>query len=135
MRVILRIFDATHRASNLQDTNNEQQTSLFAGGNCLVFNCLRHPDKVIISDPVGAGEEMSARMSGAAGIWSEIRSGTDDNDQSDHKTQSVLASDARSEHGRRRRRRGDNAGDHEVGAWSRLLTGVSTVTQEVFTAI
>ena len=90
--------------------------------------------KVIISDPVGVGEEMSARMSGTAGIWSEIRSGTDHNDESDHKTQPELASDARSEN-MRRRRTGDNAGDPEVGAWSRLLTGVSTVTQEVFTAI
>ena len=99
-----------------------------------MFNCLRHPDKVIISDPVGVGEEMSARMSGGAGIWSEIRSGTDDNVQTDHKTPSELASDARSEN-MRRRRTGDNAGDPDVGAWSRLLTGVSTVTQEVFTAI
>ena len=101
-----------------------------------MFNCLRHPDKVIISDPVGVGEEMSARMSGAAGIWSEI---TDDNHNvpGDHKTQSELASDARSEHARRRRvRGGDNTGDHDdVETWSRRLTGSSTVTQEVFPAI
>ena len=99
-----------------------------------MFNCLRHPDKVIISDPVGVGEEMSARMSGAGRIWSEITD--DDNDQSDHKTQSELASDARSEHTRRRGGRVDNAGDpDDVETWSRRLTGSSTVTQEVFSAI
>ena len=100
-----------------------------------MFNYLRHPDKVIISDPVGVGEEMSAGMSGAAGIWSEITD--DDNVQSDHKTQSELASDARSENTRRRmRRRDNNAGDHDdVETWSRRLTGSSTVTQEVFFAI
>ena len=94
-------------------------------GNCLVFNCLRHPDRVIISDPVSAGEEM--RTSGsAAGIWSEMRRTDDNIEKSEHKTQSaLLKSDARSDHGC----------DNNVEAWSRVLRGRPLVTEEVFSVI
>ena len=88
-----------------------------------------HPDTVIISDPVGVGEEMrSPGMSGSAGIWSDMRR-TDDNKEAD-KIQSVISSDPTSEH-----RRGRSDGGNDVGAWSRLLAGSSTVTEEVFFAI
>ena len=95
-----------------------------------MFNCPPHPDTVIISDPVGVGKEMSPGMSGAAGIWSAL-SRTDDTEEAGDKIQSVLT-DATSEPRRQR------SVDTDVGAWSRLLAGsstVSTVTEEVFFAI
>ena len=92
-----------------------------------MFNCPPHPDRVIISDPVGVGEEMSPGMSGAAGIWSAM-SRTDDTEEDGDKIQSKLT-DATSEHRRQR------SGGNDVGAWSRLLAGSSTVTEEVFFAI
>ena len=92
-----------------------------------MFNCPPHPDTVIISDPVGVGEEMSPGMSGAAGIWSAM-SRTDDTEEAGDKIQSELT-DATSEHRRQR------SGGNDVGAWSRLLAGSSTVTEEMFFAI
>ena len=91
-----------------------------------------HPDTVIISDPVGVREEMrSPGMSGSAGIWSDIRR-TDDNEEADDdKIQSVICSSVATPEHRRRRSDGGNG----VGAWSRLLAGSSTVTEEVFFAI
>ena len=89
-----------------------------------------HPDTVIISDPVGVEEEIrSPGMSGSAGIWSDMRRTDDNQEADDDKIQSVISSDPTSEH----RRRSD--GGNDVGAWSRLLAGSSTVTEEMFFAI